>query len=64
MASRVGKEVNAMTKDEFRNYNRGIAYQVELHKNGEITNEKLYQFMKAQLGKEAFEEAKEIINEK
>jgi len=52
-----------MNVKEFDNYNRSIAYHIEMYKRGKCTKEQLYTAMKAHIGKDAFKAAQEIIDE-
>ena len=53
-----------MNREEFNNYNRGIAYQILKFKRGQITLDELYATMQAQIGLQAFKEAVEIADGK
>ncbi|MCL1824107.1 MAG: hypothetical protein FWG44_07885 [Oscillospiraceae bacterium] len=52
-----------MTAKEFESYVRGIAYHAEKFKRGKINGDELYEALQILIGKEAFIEAKEIMDE-
>jgi hypothetical protein len=48
-----------MTKEELKNYTRGIAYNALRFERGQINSEELLSFLRISCGKEAYEEAEE-----
>ena len=51
-----------MTTKEFETITSGIAYHVERFYREKITKDELYEALQVQLGMEAFEKAREIMD--